>query len=204
MQKLILIVPVIFCQLAIVTPQVTVWLRLAEAVETLQIDPHGRYLAYLSKGSPGLKVLNLQNKYVYTVSDRRVGGSFFWAPGGHRLFYRELDLTKNKIITSKIKVFDVSQRRSHLLESFASSSGFLTFDPRDLTFQVMYDKGIKSKKIYYPDNRLAKWQVGRRTRGEKWVATQKGMLVVKNGGYSFTKLPDDDSGVASFSIAAQR
>ena len=78
-----------------------------------------------------------------------------------------------------------------------------TFDPRDLTFQLMYNKGIKVKKIYYPNNRLAKWQVGRRTRGMKWLATPKGMLVVKDGGKSYAKLADDDSGLASFSIASK-
>ena len=190
-------------QLAAVTPQTQVWLRLNEAVQHLQINPQGSYLAFQPEGKNGVKVLNLQSKFVYTVTTSYVGGAFFWAPGGHRLFYRELQLGKDKStkITSNIKAFDVAQRKSHTIESFVSSSGWLSFDPRDLTFQVMYANGIKVKKIYYPSNRLAKWQVGRRTQGDKWVATQRGMLQVRSDGRTYVKLDDDDTGLASFAIA---
>ena len=198
------IISLVACsQLAAVIPQTQLWLRLNEAIAHLQIDPHGRYLAYQSVATNDLKVLNLQSKFIFTVSSRYVGGAFFWAPGGHRLFYRELLAHKDKKqkITSNIKAFDVTQRRSHVIESLPSSSGWLTFDPRDLTFQVMYSKGIKVKKIYYPSNRLAKWQVGQRTQGGKWLATQKGMLVVAGDGRSYSKLADDDTGLAAFAIA---
>lgn len=183
-----------------VSPQLQVWLRLKEAVTNLRLDQHGRYLAYLPKEGSGLKVLQIKNRYIYRVSKQRVGGSFFWAPAGHRLFYRELHLDKNNKIASTIKVFDVAQRQSHQIESLPSSSGFLTFDPRDLTFRIMYGKGlIKINKIYYPDNRLAKWQVGQRTQGNQWLATQQAILVVKGNGT--TRLADDRSGISSFMVS---
>ena len=203
MTRLLVISLIVMPQLAAVLPQTQLWLRLDEAIENLRIGPHGRYLAYQVTGKNKLKILNLHNKFIFTVSTSYVGGATFWAPGGHRLFYRELQLNegKNKKITSNIKSFDVAQGKSHLIESLPSSSGLLTFDPRDLTFQVMHDKGIKVNKIYYPSNRLAKWQVGRRTQGGKWLATQRGMLLVESDGRSYTKLADDNTGLASFSIA---
>ncbi len=203
MARLLVISLIVMPQLAAVLPQTQLWLRLDEAIENLRIDPHGRYLAYQVTGKNKLKILNLQNKFIFTVSTSYVGGATFWAPSGHRLFYRELQLNegKNKKITSNIKAFDVAQGKSHLLDSLPSSSGLLTFDPRDLTFQVMHDKGIKVNKIYYPSNRLAKWQVGRRTQGGKWLATQRGMLLVESDGRSYAKLADDNTGLASFAIA---
>lgn len=199
--RLLVVVVAAWLQLAAVTPQTQVWLRLPEAVQNLRIDPHGRYLAYQAKTTQELKVLHLESKNIFSVSKRYVGGAFFWAPGGHRLFYRELQSDRQQKITSNIKVFDVAQRRSHQLESFASSSGLLTFDPRDLTFQLMHAGGIKVKKIYYPSNRLAKWQIGRRTQGGKWLATQRGMLLVDSSGRAYVKLEDDGTGLAAFAIA---
>ena len=203
MARLLVIAIVVLPQLAAVMPQTQVWLRLQEAIEHLRSDPHGRYLAYQVAGQNKLKVLNLKTKFIFTVTNNYVGGAFFWAPGGHRLFYRELlaDKDKKQKITSYIKVFDVSQGKSHLLTSLPSSSGLLSFDPRDLTFRLMHDKGITTKKIYYPSNRLAKWQVGRRTQGGKWLATQRGMLLVESDGRSYRKLADDDTGLASFAIS---
>lgn len=203
MARLLIIGIIVIPLLAAVTPQIQLWLRLSEAIERLHIDPHGRYLAYQVVDKNKLKVLNLQNKFIFAVSTNYVGEALFWAPGGHRLFYRELQLSKGKKpkISSNIKAFDVAQGRSHLIESLPSSSGLLTLDPRDLTFQIMYDQGIKVKKIYYPSNRLARWQVGRRTQGGKWLATQRGMLQVESDGRSYTKLADDNSGLDSFAIA---
>ncbi len=203
MARLLVIGIIVMPQLAAVIPKTQLWLRLGEAVERLRIDPHGRYLAYQVTAQNKLKVLNLQNKFIFEVSTNYVGNALFWAPGGHRLFYRELQLSegKNPKISSNIKAFDVAQGKSHLIESLPSSSGLLTFDPRDLTFQIMYAKGIKVKKIYYPSNRLAKWQIGRRTQGGKWLATQRGMLLVESDGRSYTKLADDNTGLDSFAIA---
>ena len=218
MARLLVISLVVLPQLAAVMPQTKVWLRLQEAITHLRSDPHGRYLAYQAEGKNTLKVLNLQTKFIFTVSNAYVGGAFFWAPGGHRLFYRELlsevargqkareeaivsKTAKKPKITSHIKVFDVAQGKPHLLTSLPSSSGMPTFDPRDLTFQIMHDKGITVNKIYYPANRLAKWQVGRRTQGGKWLATQRGMLLVESDGRSYRKLADDNTGLASYAIS---
>lgn len=181
-----------------------VWLRLSEAPQHLTINSRGNYLAYVPQNGIGLKVINLKTKNIYSVSNAQVGAAFFWASEGFRLFYRELhfgaeDAADN--IRSELRAYDVGNLRSHLLDTFPSSSGFPTLDPRDLTIQIMHDKGIKVKKIYYPGNRLAKWQVGRRTRGRKWLATQKSMLVLKNGGMSYSSLADDGSGIESYSIA---
>ncbi|MDE3269046.1 MAG: hypothetical protein OYH77_02045, partial [Pseudomonadota bacterium] len=149
-----------------------------------------------------LNKTNKNKKKNLPISTAQVGAGFFWASGGFRLFYRELHFGKDpQDVRSELRVYDVGNWRSHLLDKFPSSSGFPTFDPRDLTLQIMHAKGIKVKKIYYPGNRLAKWQVGRRTRGRKWLATPKSMLVLKNGGMSYTSLADDGSGIESYAIA---
>ena len=177
-------------------------MRLSEAAQYLTLNSRGNYLAYVPQKGIGLKIINLKTKNIYSVSTAQVGAAFFWASEGFRLFYRELHFGAHaQDVRSELRVYDIGHLRSHLLDKFPSSSGFPTFDPRDLTIQIMHDKGIKVKKIYYPGNRLAKWQVGRRTRGRKWLATQKSMLVLKNGGMSYSSLADDGSGIESYSIA---
>ena len=114
MPKFILI-PCALVLLAVIKPQTHVWMRLGESAKSLQLEPNGKFLAYIPQSGMGLKILNLKNKYIYAVSTKQIGNAFFWAPGGYRLFYRELHFAAEKTY-SELRVYDVGQLKSHLLE----------------------------------------------------------------------------------------
>jgi Tol biopolymer transport system component len=102
---------------------------------------------------------------------------------------------------SYIRAWDIAQNKNIEIENFPGSSGFLTFDPRDHRILVMYDKGIKSKKLAFPDNRLANWQSSQRNGTGKWVMAQKGGVFLTESGFTMQKLSDDGSGIESFDVS---
>jgi hypothetical protein len=87
------------------------------------------------------------------------------------------------------------------IDKIPRSSGLLTFDPRDLRFLLMSESGIHTKKIYIPSQRLALWQIAGRHDPGKWLATQKGLLWVTQGGLVMKKMPDDGKELAAFDIS---
>ena len=182
-------------------PQVKPWLRLEGAATYLRSDPRSEFVAFTEPDGTGLKVLNLENRKIYLVTSGKVAGSFFWSPAGFRLFYRELILNKDHTLASQLYAYDTKLRKSVALQEIPSSSGFLTFDPRDLRFQIMHAKGVLSRRIFFPDERLARWQVAQRTENGKWLATQKGILWLTQQGFTMRRLKDDHSDVESFSIS---
>jgi Tol biopolymer transport system component len=117
-----------------------------------------------------------------------------------RLFYREL-LSKDGKTTSRVRAWDIAQNKNIEVDSFDGSSGFLSFDPRDNRMLLMYKNGIKSKKLVFPNNRLAFWQSAERKEVGKWVMAQKGVTFVTDAGFAMQKLSDDNSGVESFDIS---
>ncbi|TWW09980.1 hypothetical protein E3A20_08850 [Planctomyces bekefii] len=187
----------------VMTPETTPYLRLNDPLHHMRLDPKGRFMAYIREDGLGLRVVDMKSKDVFHVTDAQVGASFFWAPDGLRLFYRELRQTgkDEEAVESVIKAYDCALNKSVEIDRVTSSTGLLTFDPRDLRLQLMTAKGIRTKRIYFPDERLAKWQVAQRHEAGKWLATQAGMLWVTQGGYAMKKLTDDGTGVDSFSIA---
>jgi Tol biopolymer transport system component len=80
-------------------------------------------------------------------------------------------------------------------------TGLLTFDPRDLRFAMLSPKGIRMKRIYFPDERLAKWQVAQRKETGKWLATQGAILWMTQGGLAIRQMEDDKSGLESFALS---
>ncbi len=199
-------------------PHSAPFIRANQQINQMKLSPKGRYLAYTDDTGLGLNVLDLNTKDIYRVTEAKVGLSFFWTPDGFRLFYRELvrpplkpahsdqerelaDLDRDAPIESKIKAFDCSVARNIEIDKIARSSGYLTFDPRDLRFLLMSESGIHTKKIYIPNQRLALWQIaGRHERG-KWLATQKGILWVTQGGLSLRRMEDDQTELESFDIS---
>ena len=165
---------------------------------TPNIDAH--YIAYIPEKTLGIRILNLKTGKILEPSGYHVGPSFFWSPDGARLFYRELRPKDGKTV-SHIRAWDVIQNKNIEMESFDGSSGLLTFDPRDNRMMLMYEKGIKSKKLVFPDNRLAFWQTSQRKDHGKWVMAQKGASFVTDAGFTMQKLEDDSSGIESFDIS---
>lgn len=176
-------------------------LRVDHALDHMRLDPKGRFLAYIGTNGLGLNVLDLKSKNIFRASEAQVGASFFWAPDGMRLIFREQSNTPSGAVRSTLKAYDCYLAKSVKLEEMPFSTGLLTFDPRDLRLQFLSPKGIRTKRIYFPDERLAKWQVAQRNEPGKFLATQRGVLWVTQGGYAMRKLPDDESGLESFDIS---
>lgn len=179
----------------------TPFVRGDDAMDHLRLDPKGHFAAFIRGGGRGLSVVDLKTKQIFDVTKAQVGASFFWSPDGYRLFYRELSLDEHSAVQSTVKAYDAYLNRSIKLDELPYSTGFLTFDPRDLRMHLMSPAGIRTKRIYFPDERLARWQVSLRNESGKWLATQKGMLWVTQGGYAMRRLQDDDTGVESFDIS---
>lgn len=184
-----------------ITTVTTPFVRANNALNRMRVDPKGRYLAYVGDDGTGLSVLDLKSKSIYLVSSAQVGASFFWSPDGFRLMYREQSLKDGAEVIGELKAFDCVLTRSVSLEKMPFATGILTFDPRDLRMHLMSAKGILTKRIYFPDERLARWQVAQRKETGKWLATQAGILWVTQGGYQMRRMADDDSALDSFDIS---
>jgi dipeptidyl aminopeptidase/acylaminoacyl peptidase len=177
------------------------WVRVNQTINHLRLDPKNKFAAFIDSSGLGLKVLDLKDKAIYQVSKAQIGSSFFWSPDGYRIFYRELTKSSDNKVVSVLKAYDCFLHQSVTVEKMDYPTGILTFDPRDLRMSLMSAKGLKTKRIYFPDERLARWQVAQRTDKGKWVVTQKAVLWVTQGGYSIRKLEDDGSAIESFDIS---
>ena len=176
------------------------WFRLPGEAYNMKMGPKGRHIAFTNGKGQGLKFLVIKSKKIYQITANKTGGSYFFSPDGYRVFFRELLKEKGKI-KSVLKVYNIKAHKSTKIDKVDGLSGFLTFDPRDLRFQLMHGKGILSKMIVFPDKRLAKWQLAQRTEQGKWLATTKGILWLTHSGFTMRMLKDDKSGVQSFSIS---
>ena len=182
-------------------PTSTPMIRLNESPSHLRLDPKGRFAAYVTGTGLGLQIVDLQTKAIFEVTKAQVGNSFFWSPDGFRLFYREMMKDKEGKVVSLLNVYDCALARNHTFDRWNYPTGTLTFDPRDLRMHSLSPKGIKTKRIFFPDERLAKWQISQRNESGKWLATQQAILWVSQGGFAMRKLDDDNSGVSSFEIS---
>lgn len=176
------------------------WVRLDTALSHITPNINAKYIAYVPDKKLGIRILNTESGNIIEPSGHFIGPSFFWSPDGMRLFYREL-LPKNGKTSSRIRAWDIAQNKNIEVESFEGSSGFLSFDPRDNRMLLMYKDGIKSKKLVFPNNRLAFWQSAERKELGKWVVAQKGVTFVTDAGFAMQKLADDNAGVESFDIS---
>ena len=174
--------------------------RLPSTVTHMKLHPKGKYLAYLDGQNKQLKILNLKTKQILNIAKAQVGGSYFWSPYGFRLFYRYIKKDTQGIKT-QLAAYDLKLKKSVKVASVDGPSGLLTFDPRDLRLHLYYEKGILTRKIYFPGQRLASWQVSQNKSDSKFVATQKSILFLTDSGYTASKLVDDKSGIQSFDIS---
>jgi hypothetical protein len=176
------------------------WVRLDTALSHITPNLNAKYIAFIPDKKLGIRILNADTGHILEPSGHFIGPSFFWSPDGMRLFYREL-LPKDGKTTSRVRAWDIAQNKNIEVDSFDGSSGFLSFDPRDNRMLLMYKNGIKSKKLVFPNNRLAFWQSAERKEVGKWVMAQKGVTFVTDAGFAMQKLSDDNSGVESFDIS---
>lgn len=202
----------------------TPWVRVNHALGRMRLDPKGRFVAFTGadgdtgQDAAGLSVLDLKTKNIFQVTKQPVGASFFWAPDGFRLFYREmyrLPTLKSQAteaegsqasvpkmqIRSVLNAFDCAIGKNIVLDELPFQTGILTFDPRDLRLHLMSLAGVHTKRISFPDERLARWQSARRTEDGKFIVTQNGVLWMTQGGTVLRRLGDDESPVESFDIS---
>lgn len=152
-------------------------LRVQGTISEMAVDPKGNWLSYIDQDDKKLKVMEYKTGKTYIVSNLQVNNSYFFAPDGYRLFYREIFKTKQNKIHSNIKVFNTFSKKSTLVETMPYATGFLTYDPKDLKMRMLHADGIKSKKIFYNGQRLAQWQKAQRTQVGSWLANHGGITL---------------------------
>jgi len=176
------------------------WAQLDTGLSHLKPNINAKFIAFIPDGKLGIRIINMESGNIIEPSGHFIGPSFFWSPDGMRLFYREL-LHKEGKTQSRVRAWDVAQNKNIEIDSFEGSSGLLSFDPRDNRMLLMYKNGIKSKKLLFPNNRLAFWQSSERKEVGKWAMAQKGATFVTDAGFAVQKLADDSSGIESFDIS---
>ena len=179
--------------------------RFTNPVSHLRISPKASFLAYIEhtlETKKLLKVLEIRNKKIFLVSDSHVGPSFFWAPHGYRLFYREqLRKEASAGIESLIRAYDSRLRKSVDIEKISKPTGFITLDPMDFKIRTMSSVKLHVHQIKYPGSRLAKWQLLTRSQKGHWCVTQNGVLWMLKGVSIMSRLEDDGSPIEAFSIS---
>jgi len=183
-----------------ISPIVKPLVRLEGDLTHPKMSMDGRYIAFVDGELKNLQVFDLKAKRVFLVSKHKVGGSFFWAPDGVRLFYKEHAKARDGSLVSRIRAYDSTSHKSIKVASYPYLTGPLSFDPTDLSMRVLSKKGVHSKKVVFPGNRLAKWQVAQRSDVGRWLMSDNRVYWLSDGG--FTMKPVSDSKlVLSFSIS---
>ncbi|NRA43636.1 MAG: PD40 domain-containing protein [Oligoflexales bacterium] len=179
--------------------------RFKNQISHLRISPKAAYLAYIEQTlnkKKSLKILEIKNKKIFLVSKAQVGSSFFWAPHGYRLFYRELKQKQGSSgVESTIKAYDSRLRKSIEIERISKPTGYITLDPMDLKIRTMSSTKLHVHQIVYPGSRLAKWQLFIRSQKGHWCVTQNGVLWMLKGVSIMSKLEDDGSPIEAFAIS---
>lgn len=189
---------------AAVEPTARAFARLDAKASYLRMDPKGTAIAYTDPDGANLRVVELKSGRIWKVTAKNSGGSHFWAPDGFRLFYRVLlpgEAGASSSVRSEVFAFDRALRRSLPIDRVGSSSGYLTFDPRDYRMQLLHERGILSKRLVFPDERLARWQAAQRTDRGKWLVAQNGVLWSTQAGYALRKMEESGGRVLSFDIS---
>lgn len=177
------------------------WIRLDDPMGQSRINRQGTKIAFSPADGLGLKVVNLRTMRIYKITEHQVDRSFFWAPDGFRIFYRQHYKKRGGKVVAKILAYDTAIHKSVDVSEFDDTTGVLSFDPRDMRFVLMTKNGIHTNRLAFPDNREARWQKALRHFDGRFVVTQNAVLYVTDGGLTMRKLKDDGSGVHSFDIS---
>ena len=177
------------------------WLRADGSVSFMRRNRDMSMIAYIPDGSPGIRIIDTKSGNVYEATSEFTGGSFFWSPDNARLFFRELLHPGGNKITTTVKAWDSALKKTVTIDAFNGSSGMLSFDPRDQRMMLMHEKGIMTKRLVFPDERLAYWQTAHRTDKGKFVAAAGGMTYITQQGFAMNKMADDNTGIESFDIS---
>ncbi|SMF29679.1 hypothetical protein SAMN06296036_109124 [Pseudobacteriovorax antillogorgiicola] len=178
----------------------TPFLRFSGSVHKPKINRQNNLLAFTSRDGFGITVVDLKTRDVMRVTLQKVSYSYFWAPNGFRLFYREMYEIEDKVM-SEVKAFDVPLRKSITIEKIPGPSGALSFDPRDFRFYLYHSEGIMRHQIQYPGERLAEWQMAMKSKDGYWLVTNSSVLWVTHNGITMRKVNDSPHKLDSFDIS---
>ncbi|MCX6119578.1 MAG: hypothetical protein NT027_18735 [Proteobacteria bacterium] len=181
-------------------PKHTIWLEGKSDFSHMRKNRDMTYIAYVPAENVGLNVIKVETGDIYQVTDVFTGGSYFWSPDGARLFYRELK-SRDGVVTTSVKAWDAVVKKSVAIQDLAGSSGHLTFDPFENRLMMMHGKGILNRRLVFPDEKLANWQMANRLNRGRFLASNGGMTFLTQNGFVMSKLIDDDSGVESFDLS---
>lgn len=148
------------------------WLRFNEPFVGTKTSPNGAYLAYIGLDSDALKILDIKSQQVFIVSS--AVDSFVWSPHSQKLFFVKQGKVNNKV-KSRVCVFDMSTKKTHLLAENKGPIGWLNFSKVDYKLMYLDHLGVlHSHTLIYPNNRVAKWQKAINSR-QSWLADKGGI-----------------------------
>lgn len=176
------------------------YLRFDGSIHHPKVNLQNTMLAYTDKQGRDLKIINLKTRKVVTVTPHLVEQSFFWAPNGYRLVYREAYKEQEKLV-SEVKAYDVPIKKSIAIDKVDGMTGTLSFDPRDYRFYLYSLKGIRVKQLKYPGKRLARWQLSQKNKRGYWIGSNNSILWVSSNGMRIKKVNSKEAGISSFNIS---
>jgi len=186
-----------------VSPASAPWLRMHDAAANLKLNRQGKWLAFTKPNGQRLQLLEIATNKIYLVSEHQVGPSLFWSPDGFRLFFRESAIDpKSKKIKSTVRAYDISRHQKVMVEEIEHASGHLTFDPRELRMFLLTESGVRSNRLYLPNERLARWQIAMHESKGNWVVSQTAVFWLTHNGLTMEALQDDKTGIESFDISS--
>lgn len=179
-------------------------LRMDFSLHNIRANEQQTAIAFTDEDGKNLRLLDLKSRNVFLISRHKVGHSYFWAPNGFRLVYREMTRpSKNNTskIQSVVKVYDTKLKSNVEVGRIDGPSGHLSFDPRDHRFYLLHNDGILSRRLLYPDERFSRWQVAQKTRDGRWIVSLTEIIWLSHDGLSMGAVGPDNSGIQSFDLS---
>lgn len=176
-------------------------LRVDGSIEQPKISPDSHAIVYTSSSGQGLWVLRLIDGVVNKITNQQTKAAYLWAPDSSRIFYRELTKTKNGDSLSTLKAYDTAQNKSHEIATIEGSTSAPVFDPRDNRLRLMSRTGVKSFKLNYPMQRLARWQAATKGRFGYWLVGPDQIYWLSNKGVSLDEVANREGKILDFAVS---
>ena len=181
----------------------TSFLRVESSIYHPKINKQNNRIAFTSKTGMGLTISSLKTGESFRITDHKVDASFFWAPDGSRLFYREIYLKDGKA-QSSIQAFDFYLKKNVAVSEIDGLSSSLTLDPRDHRFHLLTKSGIRTHKLEYPTERISLWQRSQKTKLGYWIVTDRNIFWITNRGITMRRVNIRPESIQSYSVSPDR
>ena len=180
-------------------PMSSPFLRIESHIYFPKLNRQNNRIAFTNELGQGLSIVDLKSGNTFRVTSYEVGNSFFWAPDGSRLFYREV-YAQNNHPYSELKAYDTFLKKNVIIEKFSGLTSSIYLDPRDYRFYILSQSGIKSHKLDYPTERMGMWKRSLKTKLGYWLVAGDRIFWVSNRGISMRQVGSDEP-VYSFDIS---